>query len=44
MKDKINHKVKRAICLNITEDKADELLAVYIRKSKGEAQTVRGTY
>ena len=35
-KDKINHKVKRAICLNITEDKADELLAVYKKKAKAK--------
>ena len=36
VKDKINHKVKRAICLNITEDKADELLAVYKKKAKAK--------
>ena len=36
VKDKINHKVKRAICLNITEDKADELLTVYKKKAKAK--------
>ena len=36
VKDKINHKVKRAICLNITEDKADEFLAVYKKKAKAK--------
>ena len=36
VEDKINHKVKRAICLNITEDKADELLAVYKKKAKAK--------
>ena len=36
VKDKINHKVKRVICLNITEDKADEFLAVYKKKAKAK--------
>ena len=36
VKDKINHKVKRAICLNITGDKADELLTVYKKKAKAK--------
>ena len=36
VKDKINQKVKRAVCLNIDEDKARELLLIYKKKAKAK--------
>ena len=35
VKDKINQKIKRAVCLNIDEDKTRELLLINKKKAKG---------
>ncbi len=36
VKDKINQKVKKAICLNVDESKAEELLLIYNKRAKAK--------